>query len=106
MKCKLVAGVRGADVRNRVPQRYLAFLAKYELVEEQIYCLLMFPEEVVLSRSACKALRMLPEGERPIALARDFTLEADHVLREHGIDVPLAEFGWTDDSYVRIRQRI
>jgi hypothetical protein len=106
MKCRLIFGVRGAEVRDRVPQRYLAYLAKYELNEEQIYCVLMFPEEVVLSRSARKALRMLPDGERPIALARDFTLEADIALRERGIDVPLAEFGWTDESYIRIRQRI
>jgi hypothetical protein len=61
---------------------------------------------VILSAAVYKALAQLGdvEGERTLALGGDFTQEAKAALRENGVEpLGLRDFGWTDESYKRIK---
>ena len=61
---------------------------------------------VIPSSAAEQALARLGNvrGQRALALGDDFTLEAKVLLQQNGVEpVGLRDFGWTDDSYLRIK---
>jgi hypothetical protein len=60
---------------------------------------------VVWSAIAKQAVERLgTETERVLALAGDFTDEADSVLDSHGIKrIAISHFGWTDDRWLNRR---
>jgi hypothetical protein len=61
---------------------------------------------VIISSAAEQALARLGnvQGQRTLALGGDFTLEAKALLRQNGVEpVGLRDFGWTDESYLNIK---
>lgn len=61
---------------------------------------------VIRSKSAEQALARLGNiaGQRILALAGDFTLEAKALLKQNGVEpIGLRDGGWTDELYLRIK---
>jgi hypothetical protein len=70
--------------------------------------ILRFPaREVVTSQQLMRALNKLQNPKGTILVAgQDFTIEAREAAEESSCDIISAhEFGWTDATYLSIRQR-
>lgn len=103
MKYQFVNNVKGSEVYFKVPLKFKRSLSHYSIDDSQTYVLIIFYQDVVLSRMVRKALDKVSSDKAIIILGKIFTQDAQKTITERGVNVNLVHFGWTDESYQNIR---
>lgn len=98
----------GSAIATVVPPDYRA-LVRHVANDGVRYTVILFPHDrthggVSTSSLVQRALNRVPVADRILAVGADFTCEATALLDARGATVVrIGEFGWTDESYIGIR---
>jgi hypothetical protein len=109
-KFSILGSFGRSDLATVVPPDYRARV-RHVTEEGVLYTVILFPHDrthggVSTSTLVQRALSRVPATDRVLAVGADFTREATALLDARGAAVArIGEFGWTDESYVGIRER-
>jgi len=106
MRASIRQGVVGAGIDQAVPKRYRGMADASIRGGARLTVLSFSDDHVVTANDVARVIRRLGRSEDPIvAFAGDATEEAKGALRAIGaVILTLRSFGWTDETYRRIRQ--
>ncbi len=106
---RIIFGLSREKMVSSLPSRYRKMIPA-SAIPQGGYTLMLFKSEreaVILSRYVHAGLQKLPEKRTDtlVAVGGAFTKEAQDALAESGCQIilQLSNFGWTDESYRRVR---